>query len=51
MKLSFEHFRRNKNFELRNIAIGLGSLLLVACEIIPESEQRIPVEMGESNRT
>ena len=39
------------NFELRNTAIGLTSLLLAACQVIPEEERLIPVEQEETNRT
>lgn len=44
-------------FMKSNIQISLGSLLLVlvslmtACEVIPENDRLIPVELEESNRT
>lgn len=39
------------NFTLKNIAIGFVSILLVACEIIPEGERLLPIELEKSNRT
>ena len=42
---------QNKNFKLRHILIGLSSLALVSCNVIPENERLIPVDTESSNRT
>lgn len=38
-------------FDLRNIFIGIFLIALTACEVIPENEKKIPIEMEETNRT
>lgn len=41
-----------KTFErMRNIFVVCSLLALVACEVIPENEQMIPIEMEQTNRT
>lgn len=38
------------NFKFRYIAISLLAVLFAACEVIPENDRLIPIDMEESNR-
>ena len=50
VRLLFRIMKSNIQISLCSLLLVLGSLL-TACEVIPENDQFIPVEMEETNRT